>query len=165
MRRSLLCASAVLIATFAATGCNVHVTGGSTEQPASATALPACEGAATSEHGLGEAVRASISELSSLPPRFSTGEGTVTEDGGRLVVTMRLCGPGATDDQTRDAASAVSRSIGRSATLGSKVQAVHIENPDVSIRIVASPFDSARFSTGAGLADLRDQWRLDDDGR
>lgn len=165
MRRSLIAAPVAILAGITLAGCTVRMTTETSDASPTISALPACDGAATSEHGLGNAIRDSIAVLSALPPRFSTGAGTVTESDGRLIVTMRLCGPGASADQTRDAASAVSRSIGRSAELGPKVSAVHVENPDAAIRIVTSPFDAVRFAANVPLTDLRSEWRIDETAR
>lgn len=163
MRRTLA-APAVVIAGLALAGCTPHVTV-TTSTITARAALPECDGSATSEYGLGDAVRESITSLAALPNRFSTGLGTVADASGRLSVTVRLCGPGADADQTRDAASIVARSIAKSTSLGTNVDAVRVENPNTGVRIVAKPFDAARFTSSASVADLRGQWHADESGR
>lgn len=164
MRRSLA-APAAVIAGLMLAGCTPQVMVKSFGETSTRAALPTCEGSATSEFGLGNAVRDSITSLASLPIRFSTGSGTVTDVGGRLTISIRLCGPGADADQTRDAASVVARSIAESDSLGANVDAVRVENPDSAVRIVAKPFDAARFGQGTPVAELRGQWHLDETGR
>lgn len=159
MRRSLLIASAVACAAVTLTGCSLRTTV-TTDGGASSEALPACDGSATSAYGLGEAVRSSIAQLSTVRPRFSTGLGEVTDNAGRLTVSLRLCGPGATENQTKDAASAVARSVAASSTLGAAVDEVRIENPDAALVIISRPFDSARFANHTKAQDLRGLWTI-----
>lgn len=161
MRRSLIAVAAAITVPASTAACSTNTTVTTGESATASGSLPACEGSATSEHGLGEAVQASAAQLSTIRPRFSTGLGTVTDNAGRFTVSLRLCSPGATPDQTRDAATAVAKSIAASSVLSSAVDEIHVENPDSSIRLVTKPFDAARFRSGASLADSRTLWHTD----
>lgn len=163
MRRSIFI-SAASAAMLLLAGCVPQVTGNTGTSTTSGGGIPPCEGSATSEYGLGDAVRSSIAELGSLPVRFSTGEATVTATDTGLVVFLRLCGPGADLDATRDAASSVARSVAKSESLGTKVQVFRVENPNESARIVATPFEAERFEATGTLTSLRGQWRTETQG-
>ncbi|MBS4103531.1 hypothetical protein KFZ73_20075 [Tsukamurella paurometabola] len=113
--------------------------------------------------GLGDAIRRANPDLAALPtPVAVTGPQKIVSDAqGRMTLTLRMCGPGADADGTRDGASLVARSFARTDNLGARVAALHFDNVDTGMRIVADPVDTALFATNTPLSDLRSQWRID----
>ncbi|WP_157851067.1 hypothetical protein [Gordonia phthalatica] len=127
----------------------------------SATAPP-CDGVATSDFGLGNAVHAAVPALAALPVRFSTGDARVKRvaDSDSLIVEVHLCAPDASVDETRDAASAVAREVAAAPMLGTDVAQMIVENPPASQRITADPFEPAVFTAAADVDTLRSQWLI-----
>ncbi|WP_155820879.1 hypothetical protein [Gordonia hirsuta] len=153
-----------MAATAGAVALGLMVLGcGQNDEPVSAAAgetMPPCEGVATSDYGLGDAIRASLSALTSLSPRFSTGTGTAVPAAGTntLLVEVHLCGPGAQLDTTKDAATAVAREVAISRTLGDRVQRMTVLNPSTGQRIAAEPFEASAFASDAAASTLRSRW-------
>lgn len=165
MRRSLIAAPAVVLAGLALAGCGAVSTVTKYPVSGSMVALPSCEGdnMILGNEGLGDAIRRANPDLAALPtPVAVTGQQKIVSDAeGRMTLTLRMCGPGADANSTRDGASLVARSFARTDTLGARVAALHFDNVDTGMRIVADPVDTPLFASNAPLSDLRSQWRID----
>jgi len=169
MRRSPIAAPAAVLASLVLTGCGTSTT--VTKYPVSGSmiALPSCPGdnVILGNEGLGDAIRRANPDLAALPiPVAVTGPQKVAVDAqGRMTLTLTMCGAGVGPDGTKDAASLVARSFARTDTLGTKVVALHFENIDTKIRIVAAPVDTTLFASDKPVTDLRSQWRDDIEGK
>lgn len=128
---------------------------------------PPCDGVATTDYGLGNAVQQAAVDLAALPKAFSTGVGEVsaTPESDLLHVEVHLCGPDATLDDTKDAASIVAREIAEAELLGDRVATVLVVNPLAGQEITADPFDAPTFATDTAPREHRDQWALTEQER
>lgn len=147
----------VLVVGTAITGCD-------SSDDAGTSTPPACDGVATSDYGLGEAIAAAAPKLAQLPHRVSTGTATVlTVDGAKapLRVAITVCGSGLDDNALKDAASTLAVAVADARSLGPQVGALSVELQSADKVAQANPFNAASFRSATDVTAVRDQWTVD----